>query len=508
MMQRRTFLKLAATAAAIASGAMRMLSPLQALARTPALRVRKVLCLGLDGMDPDLLQRFMAEGILPNFKRLVADGDFRVCGTSIPPQSPVAWSNFITCQNPGGHGTFDFIHRKSDTLLPMLSLAETQPPSRFLHLGKWKLPRSGGQVELLRQGKAFWEYLAAADLDVTVFKMPATSISFEVVVDPVHPVVKIQVGDTELILQEGEWSDWVTLHFGLIPHLKEVTGICRFYLMEVRPSFRLYVSPVQIDLSNPAMPICTPPDYARELVDRVGPFYTQGLPDDTKALDEGIFQDGDYIKQAELVLNERLRQYRYELTRFRDLERSFLFFYFKSLDQNCHMFWRNMNLDSPLHADSSGRHGDRIRNLYVAMDRVLGEALAILDRLLDELVTRLEAVVEPQTGTQPVKYAYRADQIYTGPFAHTALDLILGYRRGYRGSNESALGEIAPVQFGDNLKKWSGDHCMAADEVPGMLVCSRKVKKAEVSLLDMAPTFLCLFGLDPAPDIIGHDIFA
>ena len=27
----------------------------------------------------------------------------------------------------------------------------------------------------------------------------------------------------------------------------QVTGICRFYLMETRPSFRLYVTPIQID---------------------------------------------------------------------------------------------------------------------------------------------------------------------------------------------------------------------------------------------------------------------
>jgi predicted AlkP superfamily phosphohydrolase/phosphomutase len=412
------------------------------------------------------------------------------------------------------------------------------------------------------------------------------------VVDPVHPVAKIQVGDTSLILQEGEWSNWVTLHFSMIPHLKEVTGICRFYLMEVRPSFRLYVSPVQIDPANPAMPICTPPEYSRELVDRVGPFYTQGLPDDTKALDEGVFQDGDYIKQADLVLTERLSQYRYELDRFRALKRGFLFFYFNSLDQNCHMFWRNQDPDSPLHAGSGGWYGDRIRNLYIAMDRVLGEAMTILDKqtvlfavsdhgfapyhrsfhvntwllehgylalkpgrkrediaylsgiewrrtrayalginavylnlkgrekygvvhagrerkqLLGELAERLEAVVDPQSGSRPIKYAYRADQVYTGNCVDTAPDLVLGYYRGYRGSNESALGEIAATLFADNLKKWSGDHCMAADEVPGILVCNRKIHREEVSLLDMAPTFLSMFGLEPGPDMVGHDIFA
>ena len=667
-MKRRTFVKWAgATALAasgVTSGAAHLLPPWRVLVTTTASRIRKVLCLGLDGMDPILLRQFMAEGVLPHFSRLVATGDFRVCGTSIPPQSPVAWSNFITGQNPGGHGIFDFIHRAPDTLLPMLSLAETRPPARFLRLGEWKLPRSGGQVTLLRRGKAFWEYLADADLDVTIFKMPSNfppvtsnvrSISgmgtpdilgtygifgyytddppentdigggrivpvalrdyrftstitgpqnvyrqgdpdtvavFEVVVDPLNPVVKIQIGDSCVILQEGEWSDWVTVHFAMIPRLKAVTGICRFYLMEVRPRFRLYVSPVQIDPANPAMPICTPDDYSRELVAHTGPFYTQGLPDDTKALDEGIFQDGDYIKQADLVLAERLWQYRYELARFRALDQGFLFFYFNSLDQNCHMFWRNMDPESPRHDDAEGWHGGRIRNMYIAMDRVLGEAMAVLDagtvliavsdhgfapyhrsfhvntwllesgylnlnpdrkredvaylsgidwgrtrayalginavylnmigrekhgvvrtggereQLLRELVTKLESVVDQQIGIRPVKYAYRTDEVYSGAYVQDAPDIILGYHRGYRGSNESALAEIGTTPFTDNLQKWSGDHCIAADEVPGILVCNRKITRADVSLLDMAPTFLRLFGLEPAPDMVGRNIFA
>jgi len=661
-------MKLVGGATLALSGAMslstRLFSSLRALASPSGREARKVLCLGLDGMDPGLLRRFLAEGALPNFARLIAAGDFRVCGTSIPPQSPVAWSSFITGQDPGGHGIFDFIHRTPETLLPMLSLAETRPPARFFKLGKWKFPRTGGEVELLRHGKAFWEYLAEAGIDVTVFKMPSnfppvecgvrslsgmgtpdilgtygifgyytdhppedtdigggrivtvdlrdhrftatipgptniyrdqnpeTAAAFEVVVDPVHPVGKFQVGDSCFILQEGEWSDWVTLHFSMIPHLKEVTGICRFYLMEIRPRFRLYVSPVQIDPANPAMPISTPADYAREIAAKTGPFYTQGLPDDTKALDEGVFQDGDYIQQADLVLGERLQQYRYELERFRSLERGLLFFYFNSLDQNCHMFWRNMDPDSPLHADAGGWHGDRIRNMYVAMDQVLGEAMSSLDDdtvlfavsdhgfapyhrsfhvntwllengylhlapgrlredvaylsgidwrrtrayclginalylnlrgrerygivqpgqerdgLLAELVKKLEAVVDPQTGRRSIKHAYRTDEVYTGPQARVAPEIVLGYRRGYRGSNESALGELTETIFSDNRLKWSGDHCMAADEVPGILVCNRKIKKEDPALQDMAPTFLRLFGLPPGKDMIGRDIFA
>ena len=71
---------------------------------------KKVVVLGIDGMDPQLLQRFVAEGRMPHFKALMAEGDFRPLQTTMPPQSPVAWSTFMTGMDPGGHGIFDFIH--------------------------------------------------------------------------------------------------------------------------------------------------------------------------------------------------------------------------------------------------------------------------------------------------------------------------------------------------------------------------------------------------------------
>ncbi len=664
-MKRREFLKLvgAAAVAAAASDAMvtRLFAPVRARASGPG---PKVICLGLDGMDPQLLRRFLDEGLMPNFARAIAAGGFRSCGTSIPPQSPVAWSNFITGTGPGGHGIFDFIHRDPATLTPHLSISEARPPQRYFRVGDWKLPRDGGSVELLRRGRAFWQDLAEAGVDVTIFKMPSnfppapaavrsisgmgtpdilgtygiftlftddppadmdigggrvvpvslrdnrcggeilgppnswrkgdpdTAAPVSIVVDPVNPAACIEAGGRRFVLQEGEWSDWVTLRFPMVSHLKEVSGVCRFYLMEARPRFRLYVTPVQIDPADPAMPISTPDGYARELAEAMGPFFTQGLPDDTKALDEGVFADADYVSQSDLVLAERRRQYAYELERFRGLEGGFLFFYFNTLDQNCHMFWRHLDPASPQHAAADPRFANRIRDLYREMDRVMGDALDAADErtvvfavsdhgfasynrsfhvnrwllendflalrpgtapedvaylsgidwrrtrayalginslylnlrgremrgvvnpgreqkaLLAELQERLEDAADPATGVRAIKHAYRADQVFAGPQADKGCDLVLGYDRGFRGSNESALGEIPAEIFGDNGLKWSGDHCMAADEVPGILVCNRPLGVADPALTDMAPTFLRLYGLEPPPVMKGRDVLA
>ena len=83
----------------------------------------------------------------------------------------------------------------------------------------------------------------------------------------------------------------------------------------------------------------------------------------------------------------------------------------------------------------------------------------------------------------------------------------MGYHRGWRGSNESALGSIPPEIFEDNMLKWSGDHCIAADEVPGILMTNRPILREDPALVDMAPTILRLFGITPPAEMVGGSVF-
>jgi len=407
-----------------------------------------VIVLGLDGMDPRLVKRFVREGRMPNAKKLIETGTFSPLGTSMPPQSPVAWSNFISGANPGVHGIFDFIHREPDTLLPYLSTSRTTPSGKTLKLGGWKLPLSGGKTELLRKGPTFWTDLEKHGVDCTVVKIPAnfpptacrsrtlsgmgtpdvlgtygtftyfttdpsevrdddevgggrirlvkfrngktecvlegpdntfkkdepdTRVPLTVFRDKTNPVAKVVVQGQEILLKEGEWSDWVRVEFDVIPRVKSLPGICRLYLKRVHPHLGLYVTPINIDPADPAMPICTPENYSRELAQNVGSFYTQGLPEDTKALSEGVLTDGQYREQAEFVFNERLGLYDYALPRF---DHGLFFFYFSSLDLNSHMFWRAMDKGHPLYSPQLEKeHGDFIPWLYSKMDEVIGKAM-------------------------------------------------------------------------------------------------------------------------------------
>lgn len=126
--------------------------------------------LGIDGADPGFIERHWND--LPNFARLRDNGSFHRLQTTSPPQSPVAWSTFITGLDPASHGIFDFVHRDPETLQPFSSMSRTEEPRFTLPLGSYRLPLSGSRVVSLRKGKAFWQILSEHDIPVTIIHMP------------------------------------------------------------------------------------------------------------------------------------------------------------------------------------------------------------------------------------------------------------------------------------------------------------------------------------------------
>ena len=130
---------------------------------------KRVIVLGVDGMDPVFLERHWAQ--LPHLDRLRREGDFKRLTTTMPPQSPVAWSTFITGEAPDGHGIFDFVHRDAETRMPVSSMTVTHP-GRKLQIGPYLLPLTADRVEAQRRGTPFWKMLADHGVPATILRMP------------------------------------------------------------------------------------------------------------------------------------------------------------------------------------------------------------------------------------------------------------------------------------------------------------------------------------------------
>ena len=137
-------------------------------------RVRRVVVLGLDGLDPGLVREGWREGRLPHLRRLKESGGFRPLATVWPAMSPVAWSGFATGADAGRHGIFDFLGRDLRSYLPILSSVRITPSHRVLRLGPWRIPVGKPRLELLRRSKAFWQVLGEHGVRCSVLRVPIT----------------------------------------------------------------------------------------------------------------------------------------------------------------------------------------------------------------------------------------------------------------------------------------------------------------------------------------------
>jgi predicted AlkP superfamily phosphohydrolase/phosphomutase len=606
----------------------------------------RAVILGFDGMDPELADRFMNEGRLPNLAKLRDKGTFSKLRTTFPAISPVAWSTFMTGVNPGKHNIYDFLARDANSYLPYLSSAEIKGPKRHIKIGKYSIPFGKTEIKAMRKGTPFWHWLGDAGIFSSVIRVPVTfppekfqgvllsgmcvpdlkgsqgtfclcttrmssdkfreggvrvpierdngvcrsyvpgpdnpvkenagelRADFEIRPEPGSKSARIVFGSEKLRLKVGEYSEWVPAEFkagmGFTAH-----GICRFYLKELSPEVEVYVTPVNIDPGHPDLPISHPVTYSIYLAKLFGPYATLGLAEDTWALNEHVLDDDAFLAQAYGNHEDRERMLFDALDK---TKQGLCTCVFDTTDRIQHMFWRYLEEDHPAARDvPHSQHPKVIQDLYERMDRLIGRVMEKIDddtllmvisdhgfksfarcmnlnawlhqngylalkdgktesgdwfedvdwsrtraytmglnglylnikgrekqgivdpseaeALKSELQKKLNGLVDPASGTVGITGVFIADNVYRGPYTENSPDLIVGYGAGYRASWDSVLGKVTSQIFEDNIKAWSGDHCIDPRLVPGVLFSSHKFIAEKPAIVDVAPTILKLFGL-------------
>jgi predicted AlkP superfamily phosphohydrolase/phosphomutase len=129
------------------------------------------------------------------------------------------------------------------------------------------------------------------------------------------------------------------------------------------------------------------------------------------------------------------------------------------------------------------------------------------EELKKELVEKLSGLRDPETGEVAITQMFDSREIYKGPYVDNGPDLISGYNIGYRISWKGATGVVDDQIFEDNVKAWSGDHCIDPCLVPGVIFTNRAITSKKPSLIDMAPTVLDLFGIKKPAYMDGQPIF-
>ncbi len=131
---------------------------------------QKMVILGFDGMDPDLVEQLVRGGKLPNIKRLIDQGGLYSLGTTHSAESPTAWASFATGVNPGKHNIYDFLIRDTATYLPDLGMVRREP-ARFLF---GYVPIARPKVHSIRGGTSFWVTAGRAGVRSSILTVPVT----------------------------------------------------------------------------------------------------------------------------------------------------------------------------------------------------------------------------------------------------------------------------------------------------------------------------------------------
>ncbi|QOY92062.1 alkaline phosphatase family protein [Paludibaculum fermentans] len=190
---------------------------------------------------------------------------------------------------------------------------------------------------------------------------PLSTAELTVDVDEGTGTALISAGGQRFALRAGEWSPWFRLEFSLLGPAAKARGIARVLLRRVTPSLEVYLSPVNMDPREPALPISTPKEFSGTLAGAVGPFYTQGIAEDTSALRAHSLSHAEFLQQAGQVLDDNMALFRHELDRYED---GLMFYYFSSIDQHAHVLW--------------GRYDEELARIYQRVDEAVGLAMAKL----------------------------------------------------------------------------------------------------------------------------------
>jgi predicted AlkP superfamily phosphohydrolase/phosphomutase len=133
---------------------------------------------------------------------------------------------------------------------------------------------------------------------------------------------------------------------------------------------------VNLSAADPPQVFTSPEDWAQALHAALGQFYTQGMPEETSALRDGVFSDDDYVRQVALVQQDSRAMLELALARFEPGDATFV--YLSDIDLQCHMLWRHADPKFPGRGHPArdpavaAAHAHDIEGFYRDVDAALG----------------------------------------------------------------------------------------------------------------------------------------
>lgn len=552
---------------------------------------KRVVILGIDGLEPKIVNSLLKAKKIPHLAQFPYYSQLQ---TTIPPQSPVAWASFITSVNPEKHQLFDFVKRNPENYQPYLAysmeakepaiqakpfwqvseelptkvlfLPDTYPASQLngqmiSGMGTPDILGTDGNFYLYSTQKLNKKFKRGSFVSIKKARRIETLISgpkyqaiqeiktssIPLVIKPKKDSLELEIQGQKIPLKKNQFSPWIRLSFK-IDLFRKVSVLAKFYLRSLQPEINLYLSPLNIDPQKPFYSISFPKNFSQKLTQKYGNFSTLGLPHDTWALQEGIFNQAAFLQQTDDLLEKRKKIILGELA---DFPTGLFVAYLGTIDSIQHMFWSQQKI---------------INDYYRKMDEVVGQVMKLLDendslfilsdhgfgpfnyevhlntwlrdngylslkkgkigkellknidwtktkayalgfnslylnlkgregqgivtkrekpRLIKEISQKLRNLKNPTNNQRVIKNIYPRKEP----------DLIIGYYQNHRASWETAVGATPKKVFKKRTEKWKGDHLFDASEVPGVFFANQKLRLRKPAITDVIPLALKEFGI-------------
>jgi predicted AlkP superfamily phosphohydrolase/phosphomutase len=558
----------------------------------------KTIILGFDSFDPAVFEDMAGKSELPHLSKFADAKGYSRLEVCSPPQTEVSWTSIATGADPGGHGIFDFVHRDPSTYAPYVSILPTKKTvagEQFIppYIAKTLFEEA---AEMGYPATALWwpaMYPARPELPINTLpglgtpdirgqlgvgtffttedekKNKTTVTRFEsagkgkfkamlngpsiasktgpqpvtvpVIVDVIDAnTAKVAIGDQQLQLRVGEWSEIIELKFKA-GFLFNVHAITRLILTSLNGAVRLYSLPLQIHPLHALSHYSSSKTFAKNLWQKCGAYLTLGWPQDTTGLEDGCITDDQFIALCDTIFERRKQIFFHLLGEFKE---GVLASIFDDLDRVQHMFYHNRldvaqawykkldafvgevnqrvsgwggkynylvmsdhgftTYEQKIHVNrwlaqngylalSDGKsEGDLshvdwahtkayavgLNSIYLNVAGREGQGIVGAEEI-EPLLAEIQQKLMDWKGADgnPVAHRIRLKhEVYNGAYTRLGPDLVVGYARGYRASSETGLGKTPQALNEPNHDHWGADHCVDSDVVQGVIFANRELE--------------------------------
>ena len=456
--------------------------------------VERVIIIGIDGGTWDVIKPILHE--LPNLKKIVEGGCHGNLMSTFPPLTAPAWTAAFTGVNPGKNGAYDFFRYENFRRTP-ISSRDIKYPYIWDTLSKRDMKTIAISIPLTFPAKDINGVL------VTGFGSPGAVDGFATPkemqkkilekfpnysIDPPHTfdgdaqvykreILEIGRQNAELTkMLLSEYPDWQ-----LLVTVFSSTDWMQHYFWDDSESIL----------------------EAYRIVDNFIGWAMENLLDDgTRFL---LMSDHGFEKKGRVIyINKFLEENGYLKTRKSSSKSLFARFGgMRSSLRNLDIFKLRRFIPFSIKEKLPLKKTDTVDydfdNSKAWMPSTSGGGLFVRDKsVLPELISKLESLQDPETGTRPIKRVHKGSEIYWGPHSKQCLDLILEPARGYEiveNYNTSWIGS-----------KSSKDRC-ADHNMKGLFAAYGKDISntgANLMIWDIAAMTLHMLGLPLYDDMDGE----